>query len=68
MHRNNGDSVDVYIIDSYVPPELSNLFRLSFLTSLPSRSKIVIEDKYEYPVSDTLAKLMYSNRFNRLKI
>ena len=50
------DSVEVYIIDSYIPPELSNTFRLSFLTSAPSKSRVVIEEKYDYPVSDTLAE------------
>jgi hypothetical protein len=48
------DSVEVYLIDSYIPPEMGNIFRLSFLTSVPSKSKVVIDEKYEYPVSDTL--------------
>jgi hypothetical protein len=50
------DSVEVYLIDSYIPPEMTNIFRLSFLTSVPSKSKVIIEDKYEYTVSDTLAE------------
>ena len=50
------DSVEVYVIDSYIPPEMPNIFRLSFLTNVPSKSKVIIDDKYEYPVSDTLAE------------
>jgi hypothetical protein len=50
------DSIEVYLLDSYIPPEMPNIFRLSFLTSAPSKSKVIIENKYEYPVSDTLVE------------
>ncbi|MHB1687934.1 MAG: hypothetical protein ACYCVH_11220 [Ignavibacteriaceae bacterium] len=49
------DSVDITVIDSYVTPEIPHTFLLSFFTSRACKSKVVIDGKYTYPVSDTLA-------------
>jgi hypothetical protein len=50
------DSVQVYIIDSYVTPELPHTFMLSFFTSERAKSKVVIDNKYTFAVSDTLTE------------
>lgn len=52
--RGQEDSVEVYLIDSYVTPELPHRFILSFFTSEGARSKVIIDDKDEFTVSDTL--------------
>jgi hypothetical protein len=49
-----GDSIEVYLIDSYITPELPHKFILSFFTSADCKSKVLIENKYEYPVSKEL--------------
>lgn len=49
------DSVEVTVIDSYVTPEIPHTFLLSFFTSSKCKSKIIIDNKYKYDVSDTLA-------------
>lgn len=48
------DSVEVYVIDSYVTPELPHKLVLSFFTSDLCKSKLKINDKYEVMVSDEL--------------
>ncbi len=45
------DSIEVTVIDSYVTPEKPYTFLLSFFTSSDCKSKVLIDNKYEYPVS-----------------
>jgi hypothetical protein len=51
------DSIEVYLIDAYVKPEPPNDFILSFFTSDFCKSKVMIDDRYEYPVSDDLVDM-----------
>lgn len=46
------DSIEVYLIDSFITPELPHKFILSFFTSEDCKSKVLIEDKYEFVVSN----------------
>ena len=68
--QNGVDSIEVYLIDAYVKPEPPNDFILSFFTSDLCKSKILIDERYEYSVSDELidmhkAKIeMLSLKFN----
>jgi hypothetical protein len=48
------DSVEVYLIDSYVTPETPHRFILSFFTSEPAVSRVLIDDKDEFQVSESL--------------
>lgn len=48
------DSVEVYLIDSYITPETPHTFILSFFTSEKAKSKVLIDNEYEYPVSKKL--------------
>ncbi len=50
------DSIEVNIIDSYVTPELPHTFILSFFTSEKTKSKVIIENKYTYNISDSLTE------------
>ena len=50
-----GDSVEVYLIDSFIAPEKPTVFNLSFISSVPVKSKIFLDNKYEYIVSDSLS-------------
>jgi hypothetical protein len=45
------DSIDVELIDAYCTREIPYTFKLSFFTNEPCKSKVVIEDKYEFTVS-----------------
>lgn len=49
------DSIDVYIIDSFIPPDNPNVFNLSFFTSEPAKSKVMLDDEFEFSISDTLS-------------
>jgi hypothetical protein len=50
------DSIEVYLIDAYVKPEPPYKFILSFYTSEACRSNVIIDNKYEYVVSDSLSE------------
>lgn len=52
----DSDSTEIFLIDSYVTPETPNMFILSFITSRPCRSKVVLDNKYNYNVSENLAE------------
>lgn len=46
------DSIEVYIIENYVTPEIPHKFVLSFFTSDLCKSKVRINDKYEISISN----------------
>ena len=52
----DNDSIEVYVIDSFVPPDNPNVFNLSFFTSKPAKSKVIFDDMPEMTVSDTLTE------------
>jgi hypothetical protein len=54
--QDESDSIEVYLIDSYVTPEVPHTFMLSFFTSAPAKSKVVIENSYAYDVSTELSE------------
>jgi hypothetical protein len=56
LSPDNADSVEVFIIDSFVTPELPHTFILSFFTSEKATSKVIIDNKYTYDISDTLTE------------
>ncbi len=43
--------VDIFIIDSYVTPEKPYYVKISFFTSDSVKSKVILDDKYEFTVS-----------------
>ena len=45
------DSIEVYLIDAYCTREIPYTFKLSFYTSDLCKSKVILEDKYDYTVS-----------------
>ena len=51
------DSIEVYLIDAYCTREMPYKFKLSFYTSEVCKSKVLIEEKYEYVVSDTFVDM-----------
>ena len=52
--ESTSDSIEVFIIDSYIPPENTNKFILSFYTSEACKTKLVIENKLILPISEEL--------------
>ena len=54
QNKSGADSVDITIIDSYVTPDMPHSFLLTFFTDINCKSKIIIDKRYEYNVSDTL--------------
>ena len=52
VHSQEADSIEVYLIDAYAKPEIPHTFILSYFTSDYCKSKVVIDDRYSYPVSE----------------
>ncbi len=48
------DSIEVFIIESFISPESPGIFQLMFNTSVNCKSKIIIGDKYTVSISDTI--------------
>lgn len=51
---NAQQSLEIYPIDSYVTPEKPYILNVSFYTSDSAVSKIIIEDEYEFIISEKL--------------
>jgi len=50
------DSVEVFLIDAYVKQEPPYIFILSFSTSSACKSSVIIDNKYNYVVSDSISE------------
>lgn len=50
------DSIEVYVIDSFIPPDNPTVFNLSFFTSQPSKSRVVFDEEFEFEVSKELSE------------
>ncbi len=50
------DSVEVYVIDSFIPPDNPNVFNLSFFTSVPAKSRVVFNKEVEFEISNELSE------------
>jgi len=48
------DSIEVYLIDAYCTREMPYTFKLSFYTSEECRSKVALDDEYEFDISTEL--------------
>lgn len=50
------DSIEVYLIDSYIAPEKPAIFNVSFFASEPCTAKLIMDNKYEFIFSDSLSQ------------
>ncbi|MBT8386970.1 MAG: hypothetical protein KJO12_06120 [Ignavibacteria bacterium] len=57
LYSQETDSIEIYLIDAYVKPELPHKFTLSFFTSDLCKSKVVIDDNYEYTVNNEFSDM-----------
>jgi hypothetical protein len=57
VYSQETDSIEVYLIDAYVKPELPHRFTLSFFTSDLCKSKVIIDENYEYTVNDEFSDM-----------
>lgn len=56
-YSQDADSIEVYLIDAYCTREVPYTFKLSFYTSDVCKSKVIIENEYEYDISNEPADL-----------
>lgn len=56
QENSDADSVEINLIDNYITSDKPPVLIVSFFTNLPVKSQLLIEDKYKYIVSDTLAE------------
>lgn len=57
LAQQGSEPIEIFLIDAYATPELPHTFVLSFFTSEPAVTKVILEKKYEYEVSVELAEL-----------
>ena len=57
FYAQESDSIEVYLIDAYVKPELPHKFTLSYFTSDLCKSKVIIDDNYEYKVNNEFSDM-----------
>lgn len=48
------DSIEVYLIDAYCTREMPYTFKLSFYTSEECKSKVILDNEYEFDISTEL--------------
>lgn len=51
------EPLEIYLIDSYCKPDSNHIFILSYYSSFPVKSKVVLENKYEFEVSNQFIEL-----------
>lgn len=51
------DSIEIYLIDAYCTREVPHKFKLSFYTSEVCKSSVVLEEEYEFRISEEAADL-----------
>lgn len=51
------EPIEIFLIDAYATPELPHTFVLSFFTSEPAITKVILEKKYTYEVSSELSEI-----------
>ncbi len=54
--QNDSTEMEIYLIDAYVKPEPPFSFILSYYTSEACLSNVIIDNKYEFVVSDSLSE------------
>jgi len=57
FYAQESDSIEVYLIDAYVKPELPHKITLSFFTSDLCKSKVIIDENYEYTVNNEFSDM-----------
>ncbi len=50
-------SIEIFLIDAYCKPDTPHPFILSFYTDAPAKSKVILDKKYEFSVSDEFTEL-----------
>jgi len=48
------DSIEVYLIDAYCTREMPYTFKISFYTSEECKSRVILDDQYEFDISTEL--------------
>jgi len=59
IYGQDENSIEIFVIDSYITPEKPHKLILSFFTSDSTTSKVMIDEKYEFDVSTTLMEDHY---------
>lgn len=49
--------IEIFLIDAYCKPDTPHPFILSFYTDVPAKSKVILDKKYEFEVSNQFTEL-----------
>jgi hypothetical protein len=51
------EELEIFLIDAFCKPDSNEIFILSYYSSFPVKSKVVLQNKYEFQVSNELVEL-----------
>ncbi len=51
------NGIEIFLIDAYCKPDTPHPFILSFYTDIPAKSRVILDKKYEFVVSEDFAEL-----------
>jgi hypothetical protein len=51
------EGIEIFLIDAYCKPDTPHPFILSFYTDVPTKSKVILDKKYEFVVSNEFTEL-----------
>ncbi len=51
------EELEIFLIDAYCKPDSNRILIITFYSSFPVKSKVILENKYEYEVSKELSEL-----------
>ncbi len=51
------DELEIFLIDAYCKPDSNRILLISYYSSVPVKSKVILENKYEYQVSNEFTEL-----------
>lgn len=49
--------IEIFLIDAYCKPDTPHPFILSFYTDVPAKSKVILDNKYEFVVSKDFSEM-----------
>ncbi|MCX7611827.1 MAG: hypothetical protein N2043_09605 [Ignavibacterium sp.] len=57
QNEENQDELEIFLIDAYCKPDSNRILILTYYSGFPVKSKVILENKYEFKVSEELTEL-----------
>lgn len=57
QNEDNQEELEIFLIDAFCKPDSNRILMITYYSSFPVKSKVILENKYEYRVSNELTEL-----------